>query len=662
MPELSKTILSNNQSLELNNSQLTTTSLKAYYKFESGALTTDSSGNSHTLTAISDPALGTGKLGGCIDLDGDDAYSAVDHADFKPTGAFSISLWLKGASDNSGVFQSYSRNTAFAGINIWRGSGGKIQLEIGSNTGITENTHWKKLISNASNLGDNNWHHFVATWDTATMRLYIDGSLDNSVACTLAPAYAATNHVRIGCTNTTGSNASFYTGSIDDLGLYHSVLDETTIKRIYGSGLVAYYKMEAGALVTDSSGNSRTLTNNNTVGELVGGKFGGAADNGTASNKYLSIADTMDISGASSISVSMWVKLNAEISSGTYLFFTHRSTNTADRYFQLQYEYNGGTRRIMVIPSSVSSIAFNTSMGTSNWHHLVAVRDSVAGQSSLYVNGAYIGSVANGSITDGSNYVRIGGDGTNGAQCAIDDVAIFNRVITIEEIKELYEGRYIGEYKTTSTIKAHYRMNGLADSSTNAYHLTNNNSVAFNQGKFGLCADFGSGNTNKSLQSTSFPNFASGDAFTLICWVNNYSNPGNNTDFGYISRQDGGTRNFEFGYHNQSGTLKIVFSNQTGGSDTLLTKTLSTGVWYMLAATHSSSTNKIYINGYLEMTNSSANANGNPTSRLVIGGKWNGSAIVSVASSKIDEVIIDSRAWTDAEIRKYYASCVGKFQ
>lgn len=35
---------------------INSSNLKAYYRFESGALTTDGSGNSHTLTAISDPA------------------------------------------------------------------------------------------------------------------------------------------------------------------------------------------------------------------------------------------------------------------------------------------------------------------------------------------------------------------------------------------------------------------------------------------------------------------------------------------------------------------------------------------------------------------------------------------------------------------------------
>jgi len=48
--------------------------LKAYYRFESGALTTDSSGEGHTLTAISDPAESpSGKFGGAVYLDGNDA-------------------------------------------------------------------------------------------------------------------------------------------------------------------------------------------------------------------------------------------------------------------------------------------------------------------------------------------------------------------------------------------------------------------------------------------------------------------------------------------------------------------------------------------------------------------------------------------------------------
>lgn len=120
--------------------------LKAYYRFESGALTTDSSGESHTLTAISDPAEdASGKFGGAVAFDGNDAYSATDHADFKPTGNFTIGAWVKTSTSGATqyIFVSYSKNTNVAGIRVAVASTGIISCLSGKNTGATSNTDYK---------------------------------------------------------------------------------------------------------------------------------------------------------------------------------------------------------------------------------------------------------------------------------------------------------------------------------------------------------------------------------------------------------------------------------------------------------------------------------------------------------------------------------------
>jgi hypothetical protein len=48
-------------------------------------------------------------------------------------------------------------------------------------------------------------------------------------------------------------------------------------------------------------------------------------------------------------------------------------------------------------------------------------------------------------------------------------------------------------------LRAYYKLENLNDLSGNGFTLTNNNSVAFNQGKFTNGADFGSSGTNKGL-------------------------------------------------------------------------------------------------------------------------------------------------------------------
>ena len=207
---------------QLNSTPLfTDANLKAYYRFESGALTTDESGESHTLTAISDPAEGTGRFGGGVDLDGNDAYSITDHADLKPTGNFSVGAWFK--TSTTGVyqllFQSFSQNTNIAGISLRIQNSNVVGLQLGRNTGTGVGDD--KNVSGTSTVTDGNWHLGVATWDGSNIRIYVDGVCETTAAWTYAAGYAATNYVRVGCYNNSGTNQLFLTGSLDEVFLFN---------------------------------------------------------------------------------------------------------------------------------------------------------------------------------------------------------------------------------------------------------------------------------------------------------------------------------------------------------------------------------------------------------------------------------------------------------
>jgi len=223
-------------SIEINsvNSLINDSSLKAYYRFESGALTTDSSGEGHTLTAISDPAEdASGKFGGAVVLDENDAYSATDHADFKPTGNWTVGCWIKKNGASTGyIFESFiSAASKYAGIRlITLTATGYLQVSSYRNTGTTINTDYKVLVGSV-NVCDNNWNFAVATWDGSYLRLYVNGSPDTNVAWANSAGFQATSNVRIGCNY---APASFLTGSLDDVFLINgTALSADQIESIY---------------------------------------------------------------------------------------------------------------------------------------------------------------------------------------------------------------------------------------------------------------------------------------------------------------------------------------------------------------------------------------------------------------------------------------------
>lgn len=236
--------------------------LKAYYRFEDDALTTDSSGNSHTLTAISDPAEdSSGKFGGAVALDGNNAYSATDHADFKPTGNFTIGKWIKtlktGATQS--LFASFycdSPSTFFSGIQLRISTTNKAVLLSAKGGGTTLGTHYQ-IITGGTTVTDGALNFIVGTWDGSYLRIYVNGASDaTAVAWANAPVYHASNAVRVGCINTADGNSQFFTGSLDDVFLLNgTALTDPQIKEIYNGWI-----LNAAAGTFTLTGVATTLT------------------------------------------------------------------------------------------------------------------------------------------------------------------------------------------------------------------------------------------------------------------------------------------------------------------------------------------------------------------------------------------------------------------
>ncbi len=218
------------------------------------------------------------------------------------------------------------------------------------------------------------------------------------------------------------------------------------------SSLKAYYKMSTGALTTDSSGNSKTLTNVNTVADGTG-FFGGAASLGTSNTtKYLYIDDALGIDGGN-MSMTLWVKLLTEVD-GTSLNYVFAScgNDTSMTKYKMRYEYNAGTPRLNFMRTrngtADDSAFYTVTLGTTNWIHLGLVYDGT--NVNIYTNGTYRAQVAasgSGSLA-GYDVTTIGAQKTDlgaisqYASALIDDVAIFSRALTAAEMFKIYNGTW----------------------------------------------------------------------------------------------------------------------------------------------------------------------------------------------------------------------------
>ena len=153
------------------------------------------------------------------------------------------------------------------------------------------------------------------------------------------------------------------------------------------SGYKAKYHLND---VNDSTGNAYTLTNVGTV-PFNPGLIDDAADGGTGnSTKWLRVDNDLGITNGA-ITMTVWVKMNAEISTGTQAVLMKGDSGTNVMNY-ISYDYNGGTRRIIWNRQRQNTandiITFNATLGTTNWNQIVYTYDG----SNLrgYLNGSLV--------------------------------------------------------------------------------------------------------------------------------------------------------------------------------------------------------------------------------------------------------------------------------
>lgn len=207
---------------------------------------------------------------------------------------------------------------------------------------------------------------------------------------------------------------------------------------LYSDGaLQEYYQLEG---LTGKNGN--TLANTNSVA-FNSAKFGNGADGGASNtNKTLSVASALGYANAN-YSIFGWVKLNAEIASGEWCFLNVVETTT-DTSISINYEYNGGTIRLVFhrIKHGVADTTFtsNQVLGTSLLHHIGFTYDGTT--LTGYLDNVSLGTLSsNGNgVTNVASIFTLLADRSNtlNASAIMDDVGLFNKVLSAGEISTLY--------------------------------------------------------------------------------------------------------------------------------------------------------------------------------------------------------------------------------
>lgn len=214
-------------------------------------------------------------------------------------------------------------------------------------------------------------------------------------------------------------------------------------------------------------------------------------------------------------------------------------------------------------------------------------------------------------------------------------------------------------------LEAYFKFNSGAlttDSSGDGETLTNNNTVGEGVGIWGVCADFGTANTNKYFDRNSTAGIQR--SFTMACWVNIRTAIASGKWNFMEQLNDTSDNIMELQYDYNSGTKRIIGqSYKVGGGDSSVASTytvdLGVGIWHHLAFTADGTNQRLYYNGNLvagptAMAASGANSLDNRivigANRVSTGGGYGDPGPNRYASALIDDACYFSRALTAAEI------------
>ena len=145
-------------------------------------------------------------------LDGvDDYVNCGNDSSLQFNNLLSVSAWVKTSTSGKGILAIRVGNTPTQEAFSLTSSG---EVRMNNGTRLTANT----------SILDNNWHHIVVTYNTSlatnNLKIYIDGSLDNSVNRTVVIQGSGTNYLIIG--ESRASN--FFNGILDEVSVFNTEL------------------------------------------------------------------------------------------------------------------------------------------------------------------------------------------------------------------------------------------------------------------------------------------------------------------------------------------------------------------------------------------------------------------------------------------------------
>lgn len=623
-----------------------TTGLAGHWKLNevSGTAVGDSSGNGRNGTA-SGTLWTTGKIGGGLKFDSvNDFVNFGDILDAS-SGDMTVSAWVKFDQldqDQNIIAKRHSANPWYG----WIFAVGDTNMPYFCVNNTSAQWYCSGYYNGDISLG--NWYHLVGVKSGNNLLFYVNGS--NSITWNDTVSGTVLNSDSELGFNTYPGWANSFSGTIDDVRIYNRALTAADVSELY-TGLVGHWKFNesSGTTAADS-----TAEGNN--GAVSGATWtaSGIIENALSFNGAGSVTKTGSaavLKPSTEVSVSAWIKAGSTDTGGSEIVsmgdsYAVRLEATGNIKF---FYYNGSTW------SNITTTGLN--LKDNQWHYVVGQKTSSSVE--IYVDGVLkITSANTGTITynQGSNFV-IGKHGNGGNTYdfvgLIDDVRIYNRPLTSQEISATYTN-------ATSDLVAHWKLNegsgtAISDSSGNGRSGVMNGAT-WTAGNVGNALSFDG--VNDYVNFNDILDAGSGN-MTVMAWVK-FEKLDANQKLLFKAHSLSPWLSWQlqlYGDQPQSSGVEPVFTVATtngGYYSSGYSGVVSAGTWYHVAGVKNGNNLSFYMNGATAntWTDTISGTVQNGDSALSLGSAWDGTQ--EPFRGVLDDVRVYNRALTSQEINTIY--------
>jgi hypothetical protein len=216
------------------------------------------------------------------------------------------------------------------------------------------------------------------------------------------------------------------------------------------SGLIAYYSLDEGS---GNTANDKMIKNNGTIygAQWTNNSILGKALNFNSTNNYIEIPNNAVLNQTEMITVSAWIKLNKTVAEQTYqhIIINKSDWNNKDGYqLLLNKPYSSNLIFRILYENSFKDVTWDASgLQTDAWYYIVGTYDKNKKEAKLYVDGELKNiSYLDKSIDTTSSNLIVGGKGANYFNGAIDEVKVYVKALSEEEIYDYYQKNHCQRY------------------------------------------------------------------------------------------------------------------------------------------------------------------------------------------------------------------------